>query len=113
MDHPDRSDHYIHNLLKRRNLDKHGLYKEPQGIAVYVSGHISNVSFDEEEDKNTSYFEAHILSDVRMREIIHKRFLFETCGVSIQWFATRREFIHVILGAVEGAHSLWFKVDKN
>jgi hypothetical protein len=86
---------------------------EPQGIAVYLPGHISNVSLNKEEDKNTSYFETRVLSDVRMREMIHKRFLFQTCGVGIQWFATRREFAHVILGAVEGARSLWFEVDKN
>jgi hypothetical protein len=71
------------------------------------------VSSNEDEDENSSYFEPDILSDVKMRKMIHKRFVFETCGVGIQWFATRKEFGHVILGAVEGARSLWFEADKN
>jgi hypothetical protein len=86
---------------------------EPKGITVYLLGHVDTVSLQEEDDKNTSYFTPFLLKLVKMRKMIHKRYVFETCGVGIQWFATIKEFVHVILGAVEGAHSLWFEVNKN
>jgi hypothetical protein len=86
---------------------------EPKGIAIYLLGHINKVSSQEEDDANTSYFKPHVLRHVKMRKMIHKRYVFEMCGVGIQWFATIKEFTHVILGAVEGAHSLWFEVNKN
>ncbi|KAG0703265.1 hypothetical protein DFH29DRAFT_998721 [Suillus ampliporus] len=37
--------------------------------------------------------------------MIYKRFVFKLCGVGIQWFATIKEFIHIILGAVQGHES--------
>jgi hypothetical protein len=113
--HLDHSDYYIHNLLKKRNSEKDGtvIGIEPQGVAVYLPGHINNVLSNKDDDKNSSYFQPRTLSDVKMRKMIHKRFVFETCGVGIQWFATRKEFGHVILGAVEGMCSLWFEVDNN
>ena len=86
---------------------------EPKGIAVYLLGHVDTVSLQEKDDENTSYFTPFLLKLVKMRKMIHKRYIFETCGVGIQWFATIKEFVHVILGAVEGACSLWFEVNKN
>jgi hypothetical protein len=100
-------------MKKNPNNDTADHAIEPRSIAVYLSGHINNVSLDEKEDRNTSYFNPSIVKCLKMRHMIHKRFVFETCGVGIQWFATIQEFCRVILGAVEGARSLWFEVDKN
>jgi len=86
---------------------------EPKGIAIYLLGHIDGVSLHGEDDANSSYFKPALLQHMKMRKMIHKRYIFETCGVGIQWFATIKEFVHVILGAVEGACSLWFEVNKN
>ena len=116
MDHATRSDYHIHAILKNRNPERKDgapVNVEPKGIAVYLLGHINGVSLHEEDDANSSYFDPALVKGMKIRKMIHKRYVFETCGVGIQWFATIKEFVHVILGAVEGAHSLWFEVNKN
>ncbi|KAJ8590714.1 hypothetical protein M405DRAFT_146544 [Rhizopogon salebrosus TDB-379] len=116
VDRHDCTDSYIHSLLKVRNMErpqKEGKEDpqlvEPEGIPVYLAGHVDAVTVlppnanpdVEAPDKNSSYFRTHLLKSLRMRTMIHKRFVFETCGVSLPWFATRKEFINAILGAVQ------------
>jgi hypothetical protein len=116
VDHQDRSDFFIHDLLKQRNQEKtHGEAIEPAGIAIYLAGHVNRVSLqnywgdsDKDQDMNSIYFKQHILDDIRkertMRTMIHNRFVFQTCGVALQWFATIKEFTHAVLGAVQGTY---------
>jgi hypothetical protein len=71
VDHHDRTDSYIHGLLKVRNMER--LQKEgkedpqlvePEGITVYLAGHMDTVTVlppnaipdVEAPDKNSSYF---------------------------------------------------------
>lgn len=109
VDHNDRSDLFIHNLLKERNNahltgQNGGKEVEPPGIAIYLAGDVDNVSEGNDADENTSLFEPYALEEVCMRKMTHKRFVFETCGVTLQWFATIKEFVYSVLGAVEGTY---------
>jgi hypothetical protein len=115
VDHLDRSDYFIHNLLKRRNEEKTGEEIEPPGIAVYLASHINQVSLEDDwgdsdskanRDMNSIFFKSHILRDMEenktIRKMIHNRFVFKTCGVALKWFATIKELVNVILWAVRG-----------
>jgi len=115
VDHQDHSDYFIHNLLKERNKEKNGgEVIEPSGIPIYLGGVINRVSLEnhwgesngDHWDTNSIYFNQDILNDMEekkvFRRMIHKRFVFETCGAALQWFATIKELIHVVLGAVRG-----------
>jgi hypothetical protein len=116
VDHGDRSDSFIHRLLKARNKDlrerngeKNAEFQEPPGIAVYTAGQLDVVTaprpndLHDQMDKNSQYFKDDILPDIAIRQMIHKRFLFETCGVALPWFATIEELLNVIHMAVQGA----------
>jgi len=53
----------------------------------------------DQADKNhdSQYFEDHVLQHLTMKEMIHKRFVFETCGIALPWFATIQELLNAVL----------------
>jgi hypothetical protein len=97
VDHEDGSDSFIHELLKARNKEhcenqgeQDAAYQEPHGIAIYSAGQVDTVMVPltnnlhhDQADKNSQYFKDNVVQHVAMRQMIHKRFVFNTCGVAL------------------------------